>query len=84
MWMDLLRRAVSKSSVCVPRTGSADADACTKTLLSFESTQSLLQLFNICWSQVPEEEIFRLLHSMETNNKGLIDYMDRINLYMSE
>ena len=37
-----------------------------------------------CAHKVPEEEILRLLHNMETNGQGFIDYVDKINMYMSQ
>ena len=37
-----------------------------------------------CGHKVPEEEILRLLHNMETNGQGFIDYVDKINMYMSQ
>ena len=37
-----------------------------------------------CGHKVPEDEILRLLHNMETNNQGFINYMEKVNMYMTK
>lgn len=41
-------------------------------------------LLKFCSSKVSEEEIMRLLHSMETDKEGFINYEEKINIFMSK
>ncbi|GAX78410.1 hypothetical protein CEUSTIGMA_g5852.t1 [Chlamydomonas eustigma] len=41
-------------------------------------------LLKYCSHKVPEDEILRLLHNMDANPQGYINYMEKINMYMSK